>query len=480
LTAAAHLAPHRTVVVVRHERDTVANHVRAFNPSIVIADQEEIPGTGRAVQCALAALEFDPHEVGPIVVLSADCPLVDGGILTGMVAAHSAEGSAVTVLTAHVADPSGYGRIVKDPVTGDVVAIVEDKDADPSTKLITEINSSMYAFDAATLQAALSTLDRNNAQGQVLLTDVISSAHAAGKVSRAYIVTDPWVIEGVNNRLQLARIGQELNRRHVEAAMYQGVTIVDPATTWIDVGVTLARDVTLMPGTHLKPGTSVGEGATIGPDSTLENTVVGAGAILNRVHAVGAIVGPGALVGPWTHLRPGTVLAARAKAGSFVEIKASDIGEGAKVPHLSYVGDATVGEGANIGAATIFANYDGVTKARTTVGRHAKIGSDTILVAPVTVGDGAYTGAGSVIREDVPPGALAVNDTHQRTIPGWVARRRPGTTASNASHVDGSPPDATGLNGSPLHATQRDASPSSTTSTQPPTSPRNPAGPQYQ
>jgi bifunctional UDP-N-acetylglucosamine pyrophosphorylase/glucosamine-1-phosphate N-acetyltransferase len=365
--------------------------------------------------------------------------MVDGATLERLTSTHAAEGAAVTVLTARVANPTGYGRIVRDAATGDVIAIVEEKDAKAHHKAIDEINSSMYAFDAATLRRALAVLDRKNAQREVLLTDVIGKAREAGKVSRAFVAADPWAIEGVNDRVQLARLAKELNRRTVTAAMYAGVTIIDPETTWIDVGVTLERDVTLLPGTHLKAGTSIEAGAVVGPDSTLEATTVGAGATVNRVQAIGAVIGAGATVGPWTYLRPGTVLGARAKAGSFVEIKSADIGAGAKVPHLSYVGDATVGEGANIGAATIFANYDGMNKARTTVGRHAKVGSDTILVAPVTVGDGAYTGAGTVVREDVPAGALAVNEMKQRTIEGWVARRRLGTAAADAAGGSPSP-----------------------------------------
>jgi len=239
--------------------------------------------------------------------------------------------------------------------------------------------------------------------------------------------------EGANDRAQLAALGAELNRRILTRWMKDGVTVADPATTWVDVTVELARDVTLLPGVQLHGATSVGEDAVIGPDTTLTDVTVGEGATVVRAHGSGAVVGPGASVGPFAYLRPGTVLGARGKIGTFVETKNARIGEGAKVPHLSYAGDAEIGEGANIGAGTIFANYDGVEKHRTTVGRHAKTGSNNTFIAPVTIGDGAVTGGGTVVRRDVPPGALAVSTGPQRHIEDWVLQKRRGTAAAEAA-----------------------------------------------
>jgi bifunctional UDP-N-acetylglucosamine pyrophosphorylase/glucosamine-1-phosphate N-acetyltransferase len=457
LAAASYLDPERIVVVVRHGRDAVAEAARAIVPGVLIADQDEIPGTGRAVYCAIAALDAappaddaGPHQTpdgaprphsgsgargGDVVVIPADAPLVDGETLAQVRVAHLADRNAVTLLTAHVEDPFGYGRIVRDATTGDVARIVEEREATPAERAIDEVNASMYVFDLGVLRAGIAALGRSSARGEVYLTDIVALARADGGRTRAILADDPYVASGVNDRVQLAALAREFNRRRVIDAMVEGVTVLDPATTWIDVDVELSPDVTVLPGTYIQAGSTVDSGAVIGPDTTLVRTRVGAGATVNRVHAVDAIIGPGANVGPFTHLRPGTVLGARAKAGSFVELKAADVGDGAKVPHLSYVGDAIVGEGANVGAATIVANYDGVSKSRTVIGPHARVGSDTVLVAPVTVGAGAYTGAGSVIRRDVAPGALAVSDSRQRAIEGWVASRRPGTDADIAARA---------------------------------------------
>jgi bifunctional UDP-N-acetylglucosamine pyrophosphorylase/glucosamine-1-phosphate N-acetyltransferase len=322
---------------------------------------------------------------------------------------------------------------VRDPGTGHVTAVVEEKDADDAQRAITEINSSVYVFDAAVLRGALGRLGRDNAQGEVYLTDVLALAHADGGAVRAVRTDDPQLVEGVNDRVQLAVLRAELNRRLLDAWMRSGVTVVDPATTWVDVDVELARDVTLLPGTQLHGRTVVAAGATVGPDTTLTDVEVGAGATVVRTHGSGAVIGAGATVGPFAFLRPGTVLGDEGKIGTFVETKNASIGAGSKVPHLSYVGDATIGEQTNIGAATVFVNYDGVRKHHTTIGSFARTGSDNMFVAPVTVGDGAYTGAGSVIRRDVPPGALAVSAGAQRNIEGWVLRSRSGTPAAEAA-----------------------------------------------
>ncbi|MBX9244939.1 bifunctional UDP-N-acetylglucosamine diphosphorylase/glucosamine-1-phosphate N-acetyltransferase GlmU [Actinotalea ferrariae] len=445
LAAGRALDPQRLAVVVRHERDRVAAHALELDPQALIADQDDVPGTGRAVQCALGVLDaavhaasaHDGHDAdqveGAVVVLAGDIPLLDGDTLAELLAAHVADGNAVTVLTTEVADPTGYGRVLREPGTGEVLGVVEHKDADDEQRAVREINSSVYVFDAAVLRGAFGRLGRDNAQGEVYLTDVLAIARSDGGAVRALRVDDPVLVEGVNDRVQLATLGAEMNRRIVADWMLAGVTVVDPATTWVDADVELEQDVTLLPGTQLHGRTRVAAGAVVGPDSTLTDVVVEAGAHVVRSHATQARIGAQAVVGPFSYLRPGTSLGADGKIGAFVETKNATIGDHSKVPHLSYVGDAEIGEHTNIGAATIFVNYDGVTKHRTTIGSHVRIGSDNALVAPVTIGDGAYTGAGSVIRRDVHPGALGINTAPQRTIDRWVLRRRPGTPSAEAA-----------------------------------------------
>ncbi len=430
MTAARTLDPHRLVVVVRHERDRVAAHVAEVDPAAVVADQDEVKGTGRAVACGLEALGEVP--AGTVVVTYGDVPLLAAATLHELVAAHERAGAAVTVLTAQVADPTGYGRVLRD-AAGDVTGIVEHKDADEQQRAVREINSGIYAFDGAVLADALGRIGTDNAQGELYLTDVLAVARADGHRVAALATDDVWQVEGVNDRVQLAALGAELNRRVMTHWMRAGVTVVDPATTWVDVTAGLAPDVTLLPGTQLLGATRVAGGATVGPDTTLLDCEVGPGADVVRTHGTGATIGAGASVGPFSFLRPGTVLGERGKIGAYVETKNATIGTGSKVPHLSYVGDAEIGEHSNIGAATVFVNYDGVHKHRTVVGDHVRIGSDTMLVAPVTVGDGAYTAAGSVVTDDVPPGAIAVARARQRTIEGWVERRRAGTSSADAA-----------------------------------------------
>lgn len=432
LATARALEPDRVVAVVRHERDAVAAHVAQMDPDALVVDQDEVPGTGRAVQCALAVLDPDAALEGAVVVLAGDVPLLDAGTLSAMLEAHHADGNAVTALSTVVADPSGYGRIVRD-AEGAVVGVVEDRDATPEQRAIAEINASIYVFDATALRDGLGAVGRDNAQGEVYLTDVLALARSAGRRVAALIAEDSIVVEGVNDRAQLATLGAELNRRTLHRWMLDGVTIVDPSTTWVDVEVDLAPDVTLLPGTQLLGATSVATGAVVGPDTTLLDVEVGEGATVARTHGQLAVIGANASVGPFSYLRPGTVLGERGKIGAYVETKNAEIGAGSKVPHLSYIGDATIGEQTNIGAASVTLNYDGTTKSRTTIGSHVKIGGDTMLVAPVTVGDGAYTGAGAVLRRDVPPGALAVTDGKQRNIEDWVTSRHPESAAARAA-----------------------------------------------
>ena len=433
LATARELSPERIAVVVRHEREQVAAHVRELDPDAVIADQDEVPGTGRAVECGLAALdEAGTGLDGPVVILAGDVPLLDAGTLTALLEAHQTDGNAVTVLTTNLTDPSGYGRVVRG-ADGQVTKIVEQKDATADELEISEINSSVYVMQAGVLRSALGRLDRDNAQGEVYLTDVIALARADGGAVRAVATDDPVLVEGVNDRVQLATLGAELNRRVVTAWMESGVTVVDPATTWIDVQVQLEQDVTLLPGTQLHGGSRVATGAVIGPDSTLTDVVIGAGATVTRTHGSQAQIDDDATVGPFTFLRPGAHLGRRGKLGAFVEVKNSEIGAGSKVPHLSYIGDATIGEESNIGAASVTVNYDGEHKHRTVIGSHARTGADNMFVAPVQVGDGAYTGAGTVVRRDVPAGALGVSGGSQRNIEGWTISRRPGSAAAEAA-----------------------------------------------
>jgi len=427
--AAAALEPEHLVVVVGHGRDRVTDHLAEIAPQVTTAVQDQQLGTGHAVSCALATL---PPLDGVVVVTYGDVPLLAGQTLAELVARHRADGNAATVLTARVTDPTGYGRIVRDS-SGGVLGIVEHKDADDSQRGIREINSGIYAFDAAVLRAGLAGLTTHNAQGELYLTDVVGSARTSGGRVGAFETTDAWQTEGVNDRVQLAAMRRELNTRSLQRWMREGVTVVDPATTWVDVTVSLGRDVVLHPGTQLHGATTVAPGAQVGPDTTLVDTEVGEGASIVRTHAVEARIGPEAVVGPFTYLRPGAVLRRRAKAGAFVEIKSSTVGEGSKVPHLSYVGDAEIGSGANIGAATVVVNYDGQAKHRTVIGDQVRVGSDTMLIAPVTVGDGAYTAAGSVITQDVPPGSMAVARARQRNVEGWVERKRAGSPSAEAA-----------------------------------------------
>ncbi|MDR2723176.1 MAG: bifunctional UDP-N-acetylglucosamine diphosphorylase/glucosamine-1-phosphate N-acetyltransferase GlmU [Cellulomonadaceae bacterium] len=434
MVAARELDPAHLAVVVRHGRDLVAAEVERVDAAAVVVDQDDIPGTGRATQCAVDALDAAAGPLtGPVVVTASDVPLLDGATLAELVANHVDDGNAVTVLTTVVADATGYGRIVRDAATGDVTTIVEHKDASEAQRAITEINTSIYVFDADVLRRGLGGVDQNNAQGEMYLTDVIALANREGRQVRAVIADDPMTVEGTNDRLALSVLGAELNRRIVEQWMLDGVTIVDPASTWIDVDVDLAQDVTILPGVQLHGATTVATGATIGPDCTLTDMEIGADAQVIRTHGSLAVIGAGANVGPFSYLRPGTVLGAKGKIGAYCEAKNAKIGDGSKVPHLSYVGDIEIGTGSNLGAGTIIANYDGVNKHRTVIGDEVRVGSDNVLVAPVTIGDGAYTAAGSTITDNVPAGALGVARSRQHTSPGWTATRRAGTSSAAAA-----------------------------------------------
>jgi bifunctional UDP-N-acetylglucosamine pyrophosphorylase / glucosamine-1-phosphate N-acetyltransferase len=430
LAAVEPLRPDQTVVVVGHGRDQVVAHLAAIGSEATTVVQERQAGTGQATAIGLDALgaELD----GTIVVVPGDAPLLRTETLAALLARHHESGAVATVLTAELPDPSGYGRVVRDG-DGHVTAIVEDADADDMVRQVREVNTSVYAFEAGQLRAMLGRVGTDNAQGEQYLTDVIGSLVAAGEAVVSVTAADHLETLGVNDRVQLALVRRTMRDRIVEHWMRAGVTIVDPQTTWMGVRVTLEPDATIHQNTQLHGATHIARMASVGPDCTLRDTVVGEGATVVRSHCTEAEIGADATVGPFTYLRPGTVLRPGAKAGAYVEIKNAVIGEQSKVPHLSYVGDADIGQRSNIGAATVFVNYDGQEKHRTTVGDDVRIGSDTMLVAPVTIGDGAYTAAGSVVTDDVPPGALAVARGRQRNVEHWVERQRPDTSSADAA-----------------------------------------------
>ncbi|RBY76009.1 bifunctional UDP-N-acetylglucosamine diphosphorylase/glucosamine-1-phosphate N-acetyltransferase GlmU [Geodermatophilus sp. TF02-6] len=444
LAATAPLAARHTLVVVGAGREAVEEHLAAVAPDARPVVQEEQRGSGHAAAVALAAV---PDLEGPVLLVNGDAPLLRPETVAALVDAHRRAGNVLTVLTAEVEDPAGLGRIVRD-ADGAVRAIVEECDATPEQRAIREVNAGVYVADAATLRRVLAGLATDNAQGEQYLTDVLAPLAEGGAPVGGVPAEDPVDVLGCNDRRELAARRRTLNDRVLDALMRSGVTVVDPATTWVDVTVTVEPDALIEPGVQLRGVTSVATGAVVGPDSTLVDTAVGQGAGVVRAHCVDAEIGPDVSVGPFAHLRPGTRLRVGAKVGTFVETKNAEVGEGSKVPHLSYVGDATIGVGTNIGAATVFVNYDGVAKHHTTIGDHARTGADNMFVAPVTVGDGAYTAAGSVITSDVPPGAMGVARARQRNVAGWVRRRRPGTAAAKAAEAAGEAPADTGTTAS--------------------------------
>lgn len=433
LAAAKGLNPNRLAVVVRFERDQVAAHIAALDPSAVIVDQDDVPGTGRAVQAALEVLDAEVPTRGTVVVTYGDVPLLTSELLSELTTTHERDGNAVTVLTAVLADAAGYGRILRDETDGTVLGIREHKDATDEERAIKEINSGIYAFDADVLRKALKLVTTDNNQGEMYLTDVLGLARNDGGRVAAVVTTDKWQVEGANDRVQLAALGKEHNHRIVQAWMRAGVTVIDPATTWIDSTVQLEQDVTILPGTQLHGMTTVAQDAVVGPDSTLTDVQIGAGAHVTRTEGTGAVIGARSQVGPFTYLRPGTVLGADGKIGAFYETKNVTIGRGSKLSHLGYAGDAEIGEDTNIGCGNITANYDGVNKHRTKIGSGVRTGSNTVFVAPVTVGDGAFTGAGAVVRKDVPAGALSLTVAPQRNAEGWTVANRPGSISAQAA-----------------------------------------------
>ena len=435
LTTAARLEAQHIEVVVRHERDQVVAALSEDYPDAVFIDQDDVPGTGRAVQVAIDALpgDFD----GDVLVLSGDVPLLEVETLRGLIDGHRAAAAAATLLSARLDDPTGYGRVIRDDA-GTVQRIVEQKDATADEAAVTEINAGVYVFRAPELRTYLARVGQDNAQGEMYLTTVIELLRAADQRVAAEIAADTASTFGINDRIQLAEAGRVLNDRIVRRWQREGVTVIDPATTWIDDDANLSPDVTILPNTHILRATVIAPGAIIGPDTTLVDCEVGENAIVRRTDATLAVIGAEATVGPFSFLRPGTVLGAKGKIGAYVETKNAEIGDGSKVPHLSYVGDATIGRGVNLGASTITANYDDVNKHRTEIGDEVHTGSHTVLVAPVRLGAGAKTAAGAVVRKDVPAGALAMSVAPQRNVEGWVEKNRAGTGAADAASRENS------------------------------------------
>lgn len=393
----------------------------ALPPGVDTVVQPQPDGTGGAVRAAAELI----RGAGTVLVLPGDHPLISADALSALLEAHRAAGAAATVMTAELDDPGTYGRIVRD-AEGSVERIVEAKhsgDATPQELAIREVNTSTYAFDAGPLAEALERITNDNAAGEYYLGDVLSLMRAAGQTVVAHRSPDPAVNLGVNTRLELAEANREGRRRILAEHMLAGVTVVDPEATWVDADVEIEPDATIEPGCTLRGLTRIGRDATVGPLTTLIDTVVGPAATVRHSYLVECELLDRCSVGPFAYIRPRTTMREGAKAGAFVEIKSSDVGPGSKVPHLSYVGDAEIGEDANIGAGAITANWDGFRKHRTVIGDHVRIGVDTALVAPVHVGDAAYTGAGSVIAEDVPPGALGISRPEQRNVAGYAEKK---------------------------------------------------------
>jgi bifunctional UDP-N-acetylglucosamine pyrophosphorylase/glucosamine-1-phosphate N-acetyltransferase len=406
------------VIVVDNPKRLLAEHLPEGTETAI---QEQPRGTGDAV--AAAAAHVDPS--APVLVINGDMPLITGDAIAAVFAAHAEQRAAATLASMELDDPSGYGRVIRG-ADGAVERVAETKaegDATAEELAIREVNAGLYVFDGGALLAALDSLGEDNAQGERYLPDVLPVLLAAGKTVQACPLPDPDLALGVNDRVDLARVTRLAQQRIHRAHQRAGVTIVDPASTLIHATVAIGEDTTIEPSTFLRGRTRIGARCTVGPLSTLIDSVLGDGVTVRHSYLDAATAADGVAIGPFTYLRPDAVLHENAKAGTFVEIKNSNVGAGSKVPHLSYVGDTDIGEGSNLGAGTITANYDGRRKHRTTIGSRVKISVDTSLVAPVTVGDDAYTAAGSVITDDVPPGALGVARQRQKNIEGYADRR---------------------------------------------------------
>jgi len=419
------------LTVVGHGAEDVVRLLEDAFPGQAVTPvvQERQLGTGHAV---LACAPYLKDHAGPVVILSGDVPLVSPSLVRGLLAAHHKGGGGLTVLTVELDDPTGYGRVLRDSA-GRPLRIVEQKDANPKERAVREINTGIYVADAPLLWSTLPRVSRANVQGEYYLTDVVALALKDGAHVHLFRWDDPEEVLGVNSRADLARVSAVLRRRIAQKSMDAGVTLVDPERTYIDAGVTIGPDTVIHPGVTLEGATTVGAGCTLHPNSRFVDAHVGDGVtVKDGCLITEARLEGGNTVGPNAHLRPGAHLMRGAKVGNYVEVKAAVIGEGSKVNHLSYVGDATVGKGVNIGAGTITCNYDGFAKHRTVIGDGVFIGSDTQLVAPVTVGEGALIGAGSTITGDVPAGALALSRTAQENVPEWAVRWKKRKAAQKA------------------------------------------------
>ena len=444
LDAARGVEPHRILVVVSPPAERIRKVVgEAADVEYVV--QEERLGTGHALLCAREALGVDPADC---LVLCGDSPLLRAETLRRLVRHHrSASGAVATVLTACPEDPTGYGRVLRDPTTGAVLRIVEETDASPEDRSVREVNTGIYCFSWPEVLPYLERLTPDNRQKELYLPDVLSGLVGDGRRVEAVATQDPGEVQGVNDRVQLARVEAGLRMEILMSLMCSGVTVTDPASTYVDWGVEVGPDSVLEPGTVLRGRTIVGPGCRVGPWAYLEDAVLGPGCRVFASVVEGSELEAGASVGPFSHLRPQTRVGTGAKIGNFAEVKNSSVGPRTKIPHHSYVGDADLGPDVNVGAGAVVVNYDGLRKHRTVVGRGAFVGCNTNLVAPVTVGDGAYTAAGSTVTRDVPPGALAVSRARQENFEGWVERRRAGTVSAEAARAAGPSGPGTGGGG---------------------------------
>ena len=417
MTSVTALNPELTAVVVHHQADLVAQAARSYDPQVHIVRQDSRPGTGRAVQCAVDQLDGELRHDGQVLIVASDMPLLDTDTLHSLLDYHVSSGDGATVLTVNLEDPTGYGRIIRDQ-DGRVLRIVEQRDATGTELAVKEVNTSVYVFEADLLRQAVRGLDDSNAQREFYLTDALEMARRLGRVG-AYAAPDPLKVEGVNDRIQLAELAKAHNLRICHEFMRQGVTILDPSTTWIEDDVVIQQDAVILPGCFLQGHTEIASDAVIGPYATLIDAIVEPQAKVERSRVQETRIGARANIGPWTYLRAGNVLAEDTKAGAFVEMKKATIDHGTKVPHLSYVGDAHIGHDSNVGGGSITANYDGVHKNRTEIGSEVHVGAGNLFVAPVQVGDGVTTGAGSVIRHPVEDGAMVYSTNDQHQVPEW-------------------------------------------------------------
>jgi bifunctional UDP-N-acetylglucosamine pyrophosphorylase/glucosamine-1-phosphate N-acetyltransferase len=422
LRALRPLAPARIVLVVGHQADLVRSAAaEARMPALETVLQAEQRGTGHAVRCALQALAgFE----GDVVVLYGDVPLIRGATLAALVETHRSQHAALTLLTLHCANPTGYGRIVRDGA-GRVERIVEERDASPAERAITEINPGFYCIRSDVLGPLLDRLRPTNAQGELYLTDVVGMAVADGRRVASVAVADPAEVAGVNSRSELAQLERRVRASLVERLMAAGVTFEDPATAYLGDEIEIGADTVIGPNVTLRGRTRIGAGCRLDGTNFLVDTIVGDGThVLFGTVCDGAEIGAGSRIGPFARLRPGTKLGAGVHIGNFVETKKAVVGDGAKANHLTYLGDCEIGPDTNVGAGTITCNYDGFKKSFTRIGARVQIGSDTQLVAPVSVGDDAYLAAGTTVTKDVPAGSLAVSRTPMRVVEGWTARKR--------------------------------------------------------